>query len=174
MTSKTSYVSAAVASVLVLGFAQANAANSVATVAQIRGIALVSQGSDYVNAKPGMALSEGDRVMAMEGGSVDLSFADGCKLNVPDNQVLTVGNASSCSAGTLSQRAVGPYIAAAPAAGAAGAGLGAGAAGAGAAAGIGTLGMGATAGLIAAGTLATVVVVGAASGGGSNSNPVSP
>ena len=70
-----------------------------------------------MNAKPGMALFEGDRVMAMEGGSADLTFADGCKLNVPDNQVVSIGKTSSCAAGTVSQRAVGPYLAAAPAVG---------------------------------------------------------
>lgn len=116
MTLQTFVVRAALGAALVLGSAQGSAADAVATVSQIKGIALVNQGSEYVNAQQGMALYEGDRLMAMEGGSADLTFVDGCKVSVPDNQVVTIGNSSSCAAGTLSQRAVGPYLAAAPAA----------------------------------------------------------
>lgn len=135
----------------------ASAAGPVATVSQIQGVALVSQGADYVTAKQGMALLEADRVMAMEGGSVTLTYIDGCKLDIADNQVFTVGNARSCSQGTLSQRSVGPYLAAAPA--------------------LGT----AAAGSIAAGILGAVVVVGLASDNGSDNrrtvpppSPISP
>lgn len=140
------FVSAALAA----AFATAGAAEPVATVSQIQGVALVSQGADYVTARQGMSLREGDRVMAMEGGSVALTYADGCKLDIADNQVFTVGNAASCAQGTLSQRAVGPYMAAAPAAGAA------------------------TAGLVAAGVVAGVVVIGAASDTGSDDRFVPP
>ena len=144
MVHKTLISKAVVSAALAAAFSVANAAESVATVSQIQGVALVSQGADYVTAEQGMSLHEGDRVMAMEGGSVALTYVDGCKLDVGDNQVFTVGNATSCSQGTLSQRAVGPYLAAAGAGGAA------------------------TAGLIAAGVLGTVVIVGLASNNGSD------
>jgi hypothetical protein len=142
MVQKTLISKVLVSAVLTAAFATANAAEPVATVSQIQGVALVSQGADYVTAKQGMALSEGDRVMAMEGGNVALTYVDGCKLDIADNQVFTVGNATSCTEGTLSQRSVGPYLAAA--------------------------GGGSNAGLIAAGVLGAVVIVGLASDNGSD------
>jgi hypothetical protein len=150
MVQKTLISKVFASAVLAAAFATANAADPVATVSQIQGVALVSQGADYITAKQGMKLSEGDRVMAMEGGSVALTYADGCKLNVADNQVFTIGNATSCTEGTLSQRSVGPYLAAAGAGGAT------------------------TAGLIAAGVLGTVVIVGLASDTGSDDRTVPP
>lgn len=147
MVQKTLISKVLVSAVLSAALATASAADPVATVSQIQGVALVSQGADYVTAKQGMTLSEGDRVMAMEGGNVALTYVDGCKLNIADNQVFTVGNAASCSEGTLSQRSVGPYLAAAGAGGAA------------------------TAGRIAAGVLGTVVIVGLASDTGSDDRP---
>jgi hypothetical protein len=146
MNFKISLIRAAGAGILAVGFAQASAADAVATVTQIQGVALVNQGTEYVNAKSGMPLYEGDRVMAMEGGSAELTFADGCKLNVPDNQVVSVGTQSSCATGTVSQRAVGPYLAAAPA----------------------VAGGAAAAGMAAAGVLAAAVIVGAAGSDGSS------
>jgi hypothetical protein len=153
MVRLTSFTRAAVAAALALSFAQAGAADAVAvaTLSEVQGVALINQGSDFVTAKPGMALRQGDRLMAMEGGTAVLTYADGCKFNVADNQVFTVGSANSCTAGTLSQRPVGPYVAAAPA-----------------------IGAGAMAGLAAAGAVATVVVVGAASSSGSDDNDNPP
>lgn len=97
---------------------------------------MVDQGEQYTTAKEGMALRTGDRVMVMEGGSAILKFGDGCSYPVGDNRILTVGAADSCTSGALAQDSVGPYLAAAatPAA---------------------------TAGLISAGVLGTVVILGA-------------
>ena len=122
---------------LAAGFGQAGANDSVATLTELNGIAMVSQGSTYVNATQGMTLRQGDRLMAMEGGSAVVTYADGCVKTLDDNQILTLGDASSCTTGDVAQAAVGPYVAAA-----------------------GT--PPATAGLIAAGIAGTIVAVGAA------------
>lgn len=144
MTQKHLILQSLLSAALATALGVAGAVEPVATVSQIQGVVLVSQGTDYVTARHGMTLLEGDRVMAMDGGSAALTYTDGCKLDITDNQVFTVGSVASCSDGTLSQRRVGPYLAAAPATGAA------------------------AAGLIAAGVLGTVVIVGAASDNGSD------
>jgi hypothetical protein len=126
------------------------ATETVASLVQINGTALVNQGEQYTTAREGMTLRTGDRVMVMEGGSAVLKFADGCTHPVDDNRVLTVGSAESCSSGTLAQDAVGPYYAAAGAGGAA------------------------TAGLAAAGVLGTVVIVGLSADTGSDERSTPP
>jgi len=157
MTQKSFILQSLLSAALATALGVAGSAEPVATVSQIQGVVLISQGADYVTAKQGMTLLEGDRVMAMDGGSAALTYSDGCKLDITDNQVFTIGSAASCSQGTLSQRAVGPYLAAAPALAPA------------------------TGGLIAAGILGTVVVVGLASDTGSDNrrtvpplDPISP
>jgi hypothetical protein len=72
------------------------ATDPVGKIARVTGTAVVSQGAQYVVATEGMAIREGDRLMAMEGGAITLQFADGCQLAVNDNEILTVGTADSC------------------------------------------------------------------------------
>ena len=98
---------------LTVAFGQAAASEPVATITQIDGIALVSQGSDYVTATAGMSLREGDRLMAMEGGSATITYKDGCVHNLADNTIATVGSVESCATGALASSQVGPYVAAA-------------------------------------------------------------
>jgi hypothetical protein len=135
---------------LFVGYASANPAETVATLSQVSGLTLINQEADYVTATPGMALREGDRMMAMDGASATITFQDGCVYQLPPNSVLTVGGPESCSAGTLAAAKVGPVIAqAAPA-----------------------VDGFASPGLIAAGVLGTVVIVGAASNTGSDNRTV--
>jgi hypothetical protein len=96
---------------LTVAFGQAAANEPVATVTHIDGIALVSQGSDYVTATAGMSLREGDRLMAMEGGSATITYKDGCVHNLADNTIATVGSVESCATGALASSQVGPYVA---------------------------------------------------------------
>jgi len=122
-------------------------------VARIQGSALINQGEQYVSAREGMAVKEGDRLIATEGSSAVIKFNDGCQYTLADTQVLTVGPASTCaSSGAVASVPANPKPAMAVAA---------------------------TSGLIFAGSLATVVAVGAATGSsGSNNNgvqaPISP
>jgi hypothetical protein len=77
----------------------ASAAEPVGTVARISGAALINQGERYEPAKEGMAIKEGDRMMATEGSSAVIKFKDGCEYTLTDTQVLTVGATSTCRAG---------------------------------------------------------------------------
>ena len=96
---------------LTVAFGQAAASEPVATITQIDGIALVSQGSDYVTATSGMSLREGDRLMAMEGGNATITYANGCVHSLADNTITTIGSAESCANGSLASSQVGPYVA---------------------------------------------------------------
>jgi hypothetical protein len=137
---RKSVTTAMLAVMATTAFSFASAAEPVGAVARIQGTALISQGEAYVAAREGMPVREGDRMIATEGSSAIIKFADGCQYTLADTQVLTVGGTSTCAAGgTVASYPVNPHPAAAGAGGAA------------------------TAGLIAAGVLASVVVIGIAS-----------
>ena len=84
---------------MALALPVSQAAAPVASFARINGHALVSKGGQYVEAKEGMSLAEGDRLMVMEGGSATIVFADDCRYQMEDNEVLTIGATSTCSGG---------------------------------------------------------------------------
>ena len=96
---------------LTLALNLASAAESVGTLSRIEGFALVSQGAQYVPAREGMALKEGDRLMVMDGGNAIVSFADGCQYTLTDDEVLTVGATSTCASDTVPSHKIAPYSA---------------------------------------------------------------
>lgn len=53
---------------------------------------MVNNGSQFVIAKPGQALKAGDRVMALQGGSATLTYADGTKFTVNSCSMYSVGS----------------------------------------------------------------------------------
>lgn len=90
--------------------ATASAADSVGTLSGIEGHTFVSQGAQYVKGRVGMKLMEGDRLMAMEGGSAVVSFVDGCRYELTENELLSVGPVSSCAlSSTAGAYKVDPY-----------------------------------------------------------------
>jgi hypothetical protein len=90
-----------------LGVASA-AAELTGTLSRIEGTAVVSQGAQYVKGREGMKLKEGDRLMVLEGGNAVISFADGCRYTLGDNELLTVGAASTCAAAAIGSYKVDP------------------------------------------------------------------
>ena len=96
---------------LTLGLGVVSAAESVGTLSRVEGFAFVSQGAQYVPGREGMSLKEGDRVMVMDGGNAIISFADGCKYNLADNEVLSLGATSTCASGTDGSHKIAPYAA---------------------------------------------------------------
>jgi hypothetical protein len=163
----------------------ASAAEPLGTLARIEGSTLINQGEQYVKAREGMTIKEGDRLIATEGSSAVIKFNDGCLFTLTDTQVLILGPKSTCAGGdAVASHPVDPKPAQIPAAGGAAAG-GAAAAGAatpGWAAGIGgalgfTGAAATTAGLVVAGVAGTVAVAGAAaaaSNSGSDNPQVPP
>ena len=96
---------------LTAAFATASAAEPVGTLSRIEGATVVSQGAQYVKAREGMKLREGDRLMAMEGGNAVISFADGCQYTLTDNELLTLGPTSPCASDAVGSHKVDPYAA---------------------------------------------------------------
>ena len=96
---------------LTLGLGMVSAAESTGTLSRVEGFAFVSQGAQYVAGREGMALKEGDRVMVMDGGNAIISFADGCKYNLADNEVLSLGATSTCASDTDDSYKIAPYAA---------------------------------------------------------------
>lgn len=78
-------------------FGTASAIEPIATVMELEGSAVVSQGSEYVKAHVGMRLQEGDRFLAMQDGSAVIAFDDGCKYQMTDQEVLVIGSMSTCA-----------------------------------------------------------------------------
>jgi hypothetical protein len=67
-----------------------------ASLASVDGKILVNQGHGYVAAKPGMMLSDGDRVIALDGASAAVVYADGCVTKLKENNVLAMSQAAGC------------------------------------------------------------------------------
>jgi hypothetical protein len=96
---------------LALPLGTAGATESGATLSRLEGFGVVSQGAQYVPAHEGMALREGDRFMVLEGGNAIVTFADGCRYSLADNEVLTIGTTDTCAAGTFGSHKIAPYSA---------------------------------------------------------------
>ncbi len=81
-----------------MGMAVAADQAQVATLVRIDGAAVASQDANYVAAREGMTLKEGDRLMVLEGGSAILAFADGCQYELGEMAMLSVQGISTCAA----------------------------------------------------------------------------
>jgi len=111
MHAVTTPATSLLAASLTLALNVATAAESVGTLSRIEGFAVVSQGAQYVAAREGMALKEGDRLMVLDGGNAIVSFTDGCRYTLADDEVLTIGAASTCASDTVDPYKVAPYTA---------------------------------------------------------------
>lgn len=81
-----------------LGLAVAADQAPVAKLVRLDGTAVISQGARYVPAHEGMSLTEGDRLMVLEGGSAILAFTDGCQYELGQMNMLAVQGISTCAA----------------------------------------------------------------------------
>ena len=156
---------------LTVGLSVASAAaEPIGTLSRIDGVAVVSQGAQYIKGSEGMKLKEGDRLMVLEGGNAIIAFADGCQYTLGDNEVLTIGAVSACatpkSAVSQSPNAAANLKPAAVQAGAAGGAAGAG----GAAAAGGAAVAGGIAAFAIPAAIGGVVIAGAAVASNSNNN----
>ena len=57
---------------------------------------MVNQGEVYVQASESMFLYPGDRLMALNGGSAQVNYANGCIEDIGGNEVAHIGTPSSC------------------------------------------------------------------------------
>ena len=93
-----------------LGIGLAAQAAPVAKLTQIKGKVLVNMGKEYLNAQPGMELSTGDRVLALQGASVRVVYPDNCTVQVNSNSLFTLGEQDQCYQASRRRRARYPRL----------------------------------------------------------------
>lgn len=93
---------------LVATLSVAAALEPVGKIVRTEGWAVVTQGAQYVRASEGMPLREGDRLIALNDSAVTIHFTDGCELTLSENELLTVGPASTCASEAVGHYRVDP------------------------------------------------------------------
>jgi hypothetical protein len=87
------------------------AVESVATLSGQEGTVLVNQGEQFITATEAQALNAGDRVMVMEGGNAEITFADGCLLPLASGSMIEVPAVSTCAGTVANVVSIGPSYA---------------------------------------------------------------
>lgn len=100
----------AFAASLLLSFS-AVAADGAATLTSQEGSVLVNQGEQFITADDAQSLNVGDRVMVMEGGTAEITFADGCVLPLASGSMVEVPEASTCAGTVVQVERIGPSYA---------------------------------------------------------------
>ena len=89
----------------------AEAGNATAILGNQQGTVLVNQGEEFITATEAQALNIGDRVMVMEGGAAEITFADGCVLPLASGSMVIVPEASTCAGSVAAVQQIGPSYA---------------------------------------------------------------
>lgn len=111
---KNSMISGAIALALCSGVAFAGDTqeqSGQATLLGIEGTVLVNTGERFVNTRQDTVLAAGDRVLLMNEASAQLSFADGCDVELQAESMVTIGEASPCAGQDLEVNRIGPMTA---------------------------------------------------------------
>jgi hypothetical protein len=74
-------------------------AELIASITQINGIAMISNGAHYTPASEGAILKAGDRLIVLEGGQATLLYSDHCLFQQTDQHILDVKAQSTCELG---------------------------------------------------------------------------
>ena len=92
-----------------------------ATVSQVDGVVLVSEGGRFSTASVGGGVLAGGRLLTMENAAAAVTYGDGCRLEVPANTMVVFRSPSECTNNTVDSEAAGRQYASlgAPTAGAA-------------------------------------------------------
>jgi len=93
---KPQSMSLAVAVCLSAGLGQVQAAESFAQIKSLKGDVMVTQGERFVTAREGMALQQLDRIVVLEQGGATIEFQDGCRHQMNEMELLTVGATNAC------------------------------------------------------------------------------
>ena len=67
------------------------------TLTVAKGTVMVSNGTQFVTAKPGQALKAGDRVMILPGASASLNYADGHSAALPTGSMVDISSPKATS-----------------------------------------------------------------------------
>ncbi len=75
-----------------------------ASLGDVNGKVMINQGRGFVAARPGMEVSVGDRVIALEGASAKVVYKDGCVTSLKERNLLPV-DAKGCATRPLDPNA---------------------------------------------------------------------
>lgn len=75
-----------------------------ASLGDVSGKVMINQGRGFVAARPGMEVSVGDRVIALEGASAQVLYKDGCVTDLKERNLLPV-DAKGCATQPLNPNA---------------------------------------------------------------------
>lgn len=92
-----------------------------ATVSDVEGVVLVSEGGRFSTVAAGSGLVRGSRLLTMEDASATVTYGDGCRLEVSANTMVVFRSTDECRNNSVDSKATGRQYASlgAPAAGAA-------------------------------------------------------
>lgn len=74
-------------------------AQSVATLSVVEGPITINQGEQFIAARPSQSVKAGDRIMAADGSSATVTYADGCNLQIAAGTLVTLPATSPCAGG---------------------------------------------------------------------------
>ncbi len=89
-------IAAAIAAFVAATGAQAAERIVLASLGDASGKVMINQGQGYVAARSGMAVHEGDRVIALEGAAAQIVYQDGCVASLKERNLLPV-SAGGCA-----------------------------------------------------------------------------
>ena len=87
------------ASLLLVGagsIASAQEPAQVATVNKAEGTVMVDKGKGFVTSKVNTVLNEGDRVITLSNSGAEIIFADGCKVQLKANNMMSIALNPGC------------------------------------------------------------------------------
>lgn len=87
------------AALLLLGstnLASAQEPAAVATLNKADGTVMVDSGKGFVSSKGNAVLNEGDRVITLGGSGAEIVFADGCKVQLKANNMMSIALNPGC------------------------------------------------------------------------------
>jgi hypothetical protein len=96
--------------------AQADSATVVrGVIAGVEGSALIARGSEFVAAGEGMELHDLNQLFVLEESQATVEFSDGCRYEMAENSILTVGAESACTDATVIEKSATSQAAVLPA-----------------------------------------------------------
>lgn len=102
----------AVGTLLVSPVLQANGVRSgLATISEVNGVVLVSEGGRFSTAAEGGGLIVGSRLLTMEGAAATVVYGDGCQLEVAPNTMVVFREANECTSDNVDSKATGQQYA---------------------------------------------------------------
>lgn len=75
-----------------------DATASLATLSKADGKVMVDKGTGYVSATANTPLNQGDRVITLGGAGAEIVFADGCRAQLQENNMMVISAEQGCKA----------------------------------------------------------------------------